>query len=332
MFGISTTLLATIILAALSAGGLAYAFLFGRIQNERTADNRLGMVTGAKVTERAGGETAINASRRRKSLQDTLKEVETRQKNRARKKIGMAERLEQAGLKTSLRNFCVLCIVLAVMFFGFSWLSAMPLYVSAAAFVVGGLGLPRWVVNSMRKRRLARFLLEFANAIDVIVRGVRSGLPLNDCVQIVANEASEPVRGEFERVVESQKLGMIIAAAVEKMPEYIPLPEVNFFAIIVSIQQRSGGNLSEALGNLSNVLRERKRMQGKIRAMSMEAKASAYIIAALPFIVMFLVYLTSPEYMMLLFTDQFGNLLLGLSAIWMTMGVLVMKKMINFDY
>jgi tight adherence protein B len=194
------------------------------------------------------------------------------------------------------------------------------------------LGVPRWVVNFLRKRRMAKFLDEFANASDVIVRGVKAGLPLNDCIKIIANEAAEPVRSEFRHIVETQALGVPLADAVAKLPERVPVPEANFFAIVVAVQARAGGNLSEALGNLSRVLRDRRKMKGKIGAMSMEAKASAAIIGALPIVVMILVYITSPNYIMLLFTEQLGNVILGASAVWMTMGILVMRRMINFDF
>ena len=212
------------------------------------------------------------------------------------------------------------------------WVAGAPVYAAAAFGVAGLLGVPRWIVNFLRKRRMNVFLEEFANAADVIVRGVKAGLPLNDCIKIIANEAAEPVRSEFRHIVETQAMGVPMADAVAKLPERVPVPEANFFAIVVAIQQRAGGNLSEALGNLSRVLRERRKMKGKISAMSMEAKASAAIIGSLPPVVMILVWITSPAYISLLFTEQLGNVILGASAVWMTIGILVMRKMINFDF
>jgi tight adherence protein B len=207
-----------------------------------------------------------------------------------------------------------------------------PLYASAAVGFAGTLGVPRWMINFLRKRRIKRFLEEFPNAMDVIVRGVKAGLPLNECVRIVAMEAAEPVKTEFRQMAETQTLGVSLADAVGKLPERVPVPEASFFAIVITIQQKAGGNLSETLGNLSRVLRERRKMVGKIKAMSMEAKASAAIIGSLPIIVMGLVYLTSPRYMALLFTDPLGNLILGASAVWMFLGIMVMRRMINFDF
>jgi tight adherence protein B len=164
------------------------------------------------------------------------------------------------------------------------------------------------------------------------VRGIKAGLPLLDCLKMVAVESPEPMKSEFRAIIETQAIGLPLGEACGKLYESMPLPEANFFGIVISIQQKAGGNLSEALGNLSRVLRDRKKMKAKIQAMSQEAKASAGIIGALPIVVMGLVYLTSPNYISLLWTEPLGRLMLAASAIWMFFGVMVMKKMINFDF
>jgi tight adherence protein B len=166
----------------------------------------------------------------------------------------------------------------------------------------------------------------------VIVRGIKAGLPLLDSLKLIASEAQEPIRSEIRAVIETQTVGIPLGEACLKLYERMPVSEANFFGIVVSIQQRAGGNLSETLGNLSRVLRDRKKMKAKIQAMSMEAKASASIIGALPLVVMGLVYFTSPAYIEILWTDSFGRMMLGCCAVWMTIGVLVMRKMINFDF
>ncbi|MCC7347322.1 MAG: type II secretion system F family protein, partial [Variibacter sp.] len=195
-----------------------------------------------------------------------------------------------------------------------------------------GFGVPRWLLGFLKKRRENRFLDVFPDAVDVIVRGIKAGLPLLDCLKMIAVEAPSPVREEFQAIVETQTVGIPLGEACTKLYERVPLPEANFFGIVISIQQKAGGNLSEALGNLSRVLRERKRMKAKIKAMSMEAKASAMIIAALPICVMLLVWLTSPNYISLLWTEPLGRMMMAGCALWMFMGVMVMKKMINFDF
>jgi tight adherence protein B len=198
--------------------------------------------------------------------------------------------------------------------------------------VSAGVLFPHFYVNFKRKRRLRKFSNEFPNAVDVIVRGVKAGLPLIDCLKVIAREATEPVRSEFQEIVEDQTLGMPLPDAVSRLPERIPLSEANFFAIVVAIQSRTGGSLSEALTNLSKVLRDRKKMGHKIRAMSAEAKSSAGIIGSLPIIVAVLVWFTSPEYIALLFTTFVGNVVLSCCAFWMFLGIMVMRKMINFDF
>jgi tight adherence protein B len=191
---------------------------------------------------------------------------------------------------------------------------------------------PRWALSYLKKRREAKFLNLFPDAIDVIVRGIKAGLPLGDSLRALATDAPEPILTEFRHILETQAVGVPLGEACGKLFERMPLPEANFFAIVISIQQKSGGNLSEALSNLSKVLRDRKKMKGKIKAMSTEAKASAAIIGALPVAVMSIVYVTSPDYITLLWTERLGQLMLAGSAVWMLMGILVMRKMINFDF
>jgi tight adherence protein B len=326
-------LIAIGVLVMLSAGGLTYALLFDRIQKEDTTARRIGMIQGTGRIE-TPREAMADPAKRRKSIQETLKEVEQREKSKAKhsKSPPLTLRMQQAGLHWSRRTFIIISLVTGVVCYVAAWLMGAPIYITAAAGIAGLLGLPRWVVNFLRKRRMNKFVNEFANAMDVIVRGVKAGLPLNECVKIIANEAAEPVKSEFRLISETQALGLTLADAVGKLPERVPMPETNFFAIVVAIQQRAGGNLAEALGNLSRVLRERRKMKGKIQAMSMEAKASSAIIGALPVVVMGLVYLTSPSYISLLFTETLGNVILVCCAFWMFLGIMVMRKMIQFDF
>ncbi|HVZ14821.1 MAG TPA: type II secretion system F family protein [Bauldia sp.] len=334
MFGGGVSLIAIVVLAALSAGGLAYGLLYGRIQDENTAEKRLEFIQGKSKAPPSSGRNPQDPGRRRKSVQETLKELDEAQKAKAKqsKSPPLSVRIQQAGLSWSRRTFWIISVVCGLVALLISWRLGAPLYLAVAFGAVGLFGLPRWYVNRRRKRRIARFVDEFANAVDVIVRGVKAGLPLNDCIRIIGNEAAEPVKSEFRQISETQALGLTLADAVARLPDRVPTPEASFFAIVIAIQQRAGGNLAEALGNLSRVLRERKKMKGKIGAMAMEAKASAYIIGSLPLVVMGLVFITSPKYILLLFTDPIGHLILVASVLWMTCGVLVMRKMINFDF
>jgi tight adherence protein B len=170
------------------------------------------------------------------------------------------------------------------------------------------------------------------DAVDIIVRGIKAGLPLVDSLRIITVDAPEPLKSEFRAILDTQTIGIPIGEACGKLYERIPVPEANFFGIVIGIQQKAGGNLSEALGNLSRVLRERKKMKAKIQAMSMEAKASAMIIGALPICGDDPGYITSPQYIELLWTEAMGRMMLLGCVAWMSIGIFVMRKMINFDF
>ncbi|TPN89515.1 type II secretion system F family protein [Mesorhizobium sp. CU2] len=336
MFGIETTVLAFVVLAGFSAGAVAYAFLFNRIDNEKQAGKRLQTVKTAETDRsvvKATRDRAAEAVKRRKNVQDSLKQLDEKQKNTDRnmRKPPLKVQIRQAGMQVSIERFYIYSAVCGIVLTFLLYFVKAPLWVLPGALLVGGLGVPRWFVSFRRKRRVKAFLEEFPNALDIIVRAVKSGLPLNDAIRLIANESPEPVRSEFRRIVDSQQLGMSVPDAAMRMSETMPCTEAGFFGIVIQIQSQAGGNLSEALGNLSRVLRDRKKMKAKVAALSMEAKASAIIIGALPFVVAFLVYLSSPNYIMPLFTTNVGNLILGCAGVWMSIGILVMRKMMNFE-
>lgn len=322
----------TIALAALlmlALGGVAFAFTGG---DEKTQKRVAAVAKPAGQPRSRTTTPSQDAAQKRKNVAAMLKDVE---KNRAAKKEKptMRRRLEQAGFpKTSPKSFWMICGIVAAIAASVAILTHQkPLVILLAVFAVG-LGLPRWVLSFLAARRKKLFTENFANAIDVIVRSVKSGLPTNEALRIVAREAPDPVGSEFHNLVESLKVGVTLEQALKRMMESMPTPEVGFFAIVMTIQGKSGGNLSEALGNLSFVLRDRKRLQGKIKAMSSEAKASAMIIGSLPPVVGLLVYITTPGYIMKLFTERAGNIMLAVCAIWMSCGIMVMRKMINFKH
>jgi tight adherence protein B len=334
MFSGLTVQIAVALLAVFSVGGVIVAALYPRLAGGSKSEKRLETIAATK-RKVAADRIAAEEGRRKRSVEDTLKELEETQKAKARKsqKPTLTTRMRQAGLSWSKRTYYLVCLLAAVATFGFAVFTVGFGAIPAVGFAVsGGVLLPHLFVNRTRKKRLRKFSDEFPNAVDVIVRGVKAGLPLIDCLKVIAAEAQEPVCSEFREIIEDQTLGMPLAEAVARLPERIPLAEANFFAIVIAIQSRSGGSLSEALNNLSKVLRDRKKMHAKIRAMSAEAKSSAGIIAALPFVVAILVYFTSPDYIMLLFQTTTGNIVLVCCGIWMFFGIMVMRKMINFDF
>ncbi|MGB3274105.1 MAG: type II secretion system F family protein [Xanthobacteraceae bacterium] len=323
----SLNTLAFAFLGAIAVGGLAWVFLYPLLSGERAAQKRRSSITRAEPARRTVDRSQRS---RREQVEHSLKELEER--TRSSKKISVAMRISQAGLDWSVRKFIVISATFGVVLFLIAWLVGGDLLTALGLGFAGGFGLPRWLLGWLKRRREKKFLLALPDAVDVIVRGIKAGLPLFDSIKLVAAEAPEPLRSEFKAIVETQTVGIPLGEACAKLYERMPLPEANFFGIVVSIQQKSGGNLSEALGNLSKVLRDRKKMSEKIQAMSMEAKASAAIIGSLPPLVMFLVYLTTPDYISLLWTHPTGRLMLAGCALWMAMGILVMKKMINFDF
>jgi tight adherence protein B len=315
-------------LAAASAGGVAYVFVYPLLSGENRAAKRQKMLIRSPLERRA--ERVVAGVNRREQIAQSLKEIESRQK--AQNKLTLEQRIAQAGLRWTRSRFFTLSAVVGLVAGLLLYVITLNLWVADSGAFAAAIGLPRWVLAYLKKRRIARFMNELPNAMDVIVRGVKAGLPLGDCLRIIANEAQEPVRSEFRTIIEAQALGVPLGDSVTKLYERVPVTEANFFGIVIAIQQKSGGNLAEAIGNLSKVIRERRKMAGKITAMSMEAKASAAIIAALPFVVALLTYLSSPGYIELLWTTNVGKIALAASALWMAIGWFVMKKMINFSF
>ena len=268
---------------------------------------------------------------RREQIAQTLKEIE--EKRGARKKVpaGTASPMPGSTGNRRASNLisAVTGLLIGLLLFA---MTGGSLIIAGLAAFTGALGLPNWALSFLAKRRIEKFITELPNAMDIIVRGIRAGLPLGDCIREIAASTEDPIRTEFRLIAESQANGRDALRCARKNgrahsggrnPRSLPPSS--------TIQTKSGGNLSEAINNLSRVLRERKKMKGKVQAMSMEAKASAAIIAALPFTVAFLTYLSSPDYIELLWLTITGKVVLGVCAFWMLIGVTVMKNMISFD-
>jgi tight adherence protein B len=320
--------LALAFLAATAIGGLAWVFIYPMLSGERKAESRRASIARNDAPARQAEKSQRS---RREQVEGSLKELDARRKKD--KAISLSMRLAQAGLGTwTPQKFWIVSGIAGAVGFVLAYVvGGSPL--GAAAMAVGaGLGLPRWVLSYLKKRREKAFLKALPDAVDVIVRGIKAGLPLFESIKVVAADSPEPLKSEFNTIIETQTIGMPLGEACSRLYERMPLPEANFFGIVVAIQQKSGGNLSEALGNLSKVLRDRKKMAEKIQAMSTEAKASAGIIGSLPPIVMLLVWISTPDYISLLWTTPTGQFMLLCCVGWMTIGILVMKKMINFDF
>jgi tight adherence protein B len=319
----------TVLIAVLGfilIGGLGFAFA-GPQDGSAKVIKRAQSLRSQTRSDRSKLARANDPAQRRKQILTQLKEAERVQRKAS---VSLTAKLQQAGLPPKPLQFwlvsAALGLVVAVVVLGFS---GKPLLALGGGFVAG-FGLPRWFLGFLAGGRLKKFTAAFPDAIDIIVRGIKSGLPVNDCLKIIARESPAPLGAEFQTLVENTGMGVELPRALDKMYERMPTNELRFFTIVLAIQAKTGGNLAEALNNLSTVLRARKLMREKVKALSSEAIASAAIIGSLPPAVMVLVTITTPSYMMMMFTDQRGQLMLMGGAMWMACGIFVMKKMISF--
>lgn len=336
-FGENLTQLAFIAMVAVAVGGVALALLFplltgGNVQArmKAIAESKKGGAPSVQKSSAFSRMVDGQKDGRRKQIQETLKQIEEREKQR-KKRLTLRMLIMQSGLEISVNAFWAFSLISGLIFAVPPLVFGIPWYVSVLGGIVGLLGFPRWFLNFLRKRRQNVFINDFADAIDVMVRGLKAGLPVSDAMKAIAAESGPPVGPEFMEVVEGQRVGITIDQGIERMFERMPLSEVNFLGIVMAIQAKTGGNLSEALNNLSKVLRDRKKMKNKIRAVSQEAKSSAAIIGALPFVIMGALTVLNPEYLNPLFNTSTGNIMLAGCGLWMLTGVLVMRKMINFE-
>lgn len=297
-----------------------------------------------KTVKSRGGDSDVQ--KRNRQTRQMLEQLRQEGKQRKSSLVprDTASLISQAGLDLPTSAFWIISAVSAVaavvvVFLsgaGVSGASVRGVFIPGplimiAASIAGFFGLPRWILGTLAKMRAKKMTNQFADAIDVIVRGVKSGLPLTECLRIIARESPAPLGEEFETLTDNIAMGTSVDRSLQKFYERVPLPEVNFFVIVLTIQSKSGGNLSEALGNLSNIIRSRKMMREKIKAMSSEAKASAMIIASLPFVVGVMVYMTTPEYIAELWLTSTGHMILAGAAGLMFTGIMVMRRMINFE-
>lgn len=334
-FGQDVTQLAFMAMVAVTVGGVMFALL-GPILSGSATNKRIKNIVESKRGGSPAKQSAFSRlmdsqkDSKRKQVQESLKQIEEREKQRKRK-LTLRMLIMQSGLDMSVNAFWIMSLAAGAVFAVVPVILGLPWYVPIGAGLVGLLGFPRWFLGFLRKRRQNKFLHDFADAIDVMVRGLKAGLPVSDAMKVIAAESGPPVGPEFAEVVEGQRVGITIDQGIERMFERMPLSEVNFLGIVMAIQSKTGGNLSEALGNLSKVLRDRKKMKQKIRSVSQEAKSSAAIIGSLPFVIMGGLTVLNPNYMDPLFNTSTGNVMLVGCGVWMLTGVLVMRKMINFD-
>ena len=305
-------------------------FVLPAIDARERVRKRAGAI-GARLATTApqNARTASELQKRRKIIAESLQDVANR--NEQKKKLNLDVRIVQAGLDMSPTVFMCIAVGCGVVSGIIYYLMTDQVLVAGGIVITLVFGAPNWILNYLRTRRINKFVLNFPPALETIVRGVRAGLPLNDCFTVIASEAQEPVRSEFRILIEALAVGLTLGEATERMAERIPTPETTFFSIVLAIQEKTGGNLGETLANLSNVLRDRKKLKEKVRALASEATASAAIIGSMPILVILAVYVTTPDYLTILFATSAGKMILGGGVLWMMMGAVIMRQMINFD-
>ncbi len=316
--------LLTLLIATGAAAGVAA--LFYPVLVDGAMRKRAGSIVASRQEKERRKRDVTDAAKRRKAIAESLSDVGAKNKT-----ASLDDKIVRAGLTMSQTTFLLVCAGLGL-FIGVALYELNEdVLIAGGGALVGAIGLPNWLLSFLAKRRVTKFIDGFPDAIEIIIRGVKAGLPVADCFRVIASEASEPLRSEFRLIVDSQTLGLSIGEAADRLAKRVPVPETSFFATVINIQQSAGGNLSEALANLSNVLRQRKTMKEKVKAISAEAKASAWIIGSLPFLVGGAVFYMAPDYMMILITTTSGKMILAGGLTWMTIGVIVMRSMINFD-
>ena len=310
--------------------GVGFAFVGDDATSAKTT-RRIGAIrtAEAKIPGTKPRNSADVQSQRRKQILQQLKQQEQEQR---KANLTLQARLVQAGLTLAVRDFWIGSVGLGVVAMVLMLVMKIPLLAALGGGFTAALGLPRWILGMMANGRIKKFTEEFPNAIDIIVRGIKSGLPVHDCMRLISTESPEPLATEFKKLLESISVGTSIDQSLDKMYNRMPTSEVRFFAIVLAIQQKTGGNLAEALNNLSVVLRSRKLLKEKIKALSGEAVASAFIIGSLPPGIGLMVTVTSPGYMNPLLDDPRGHIILGIGIGMEMAGIFVMRRMINFKF
>ena len=267
---------------------------------------------------------------RRRQVQERLKEIEANERRSRRRNVLRTE-LERSGVKLTLRGFILASLAVAIIAAAVMALAGVNPIIVAVGSLALGLGPPRLILRQIGRRRRKKFTDLFAGAVDVIVRGIQSGLPVDECFGMIARETPDPVGHEFRLILEGQRIGLSLEDALGRAYRRMSTPELKFFVTVLTIQRQTGGNLAETLSNLSEVLRDRHRMAGKVRALSSEARASAAIIGCLPIAVGALLFVVNSAYIKLLFTDPIGHLMVAGGITVMTIGTLIMRQMSRFE-
>ncbi len=312
----------------LLAGGTALALMLNAQKQRR--DKNLQIITGGSHDQKNSKDLKTKqVMKKREEIAKKLKEV-GEEKKKASKKPTVKELWRQAGFEGDVKNFWVGSVVFGTIFSLLIFMTGIPVLAKLFFVFVGYLGIPRFFLKWKSGKRQKKFLEDFADALEAMIRLLQAGMPVSEAIAMVAREYEGPVGSEMRHIYDDQKIGIPLGEAAERCSRRMPITEVKMFATAIQIQSETGSSLSEVLGNLASVIRARFRLKRKVKALSSEAKASAGIIAALPLLVTFGLYMVNEEYIMLLFTEPTGKLLASGAVFWMLCGIIVMRQMINF--
>lgn len=308
----------------------AFALSIVLAQKQQRRERVLAVISSARGEGFKGDESNKMLAKQKADLARKLKEASNEEKEKRKDRASIRELMQQAGIEAPVSRFWIG----AVLFTAFTGLLLMlthwPVIAKFFILIAAFFGMPKWFLKKKAASRQKKFLKEFADALDAMGRLLQAGMPMSEAIAMTSREFSGPLKEEMLRVYDNQKIGVSIGEAALMMARRVPLPEVQMFATALQIQSETGSSLSEVLYNLSNVIRARFRLRRKVQALSSEAKSSAAIIGALPLLVMGALWLTRPDYIGLLFIKPTGHWLLGGSAFWMSLGILMMRQMINF--
>lgn len=314
-------------LVTVSVGLLLWAIFINRLRREAWLKTRLQVIdanSGSGLRKRGVDVPEDH------SVEDALKELDARRKSTGSRVL--RNKVRAIGLASDIRSYYLRIAAFTSVIVAMLAMVGTPPLVLGVVAVICAFFLPRFYLNVLFTRRTNKFTQEFPSALDMIGRGLKSGLPLQDGIRLAANEVEDPLKSELNHLMNDLGIGLSMEEAAHRLAERIPTQEVNFFAIVVSLQARTGGNLAKGIGNLAQLLRDREKLEDKVRTMSSEAKVSAIIIGAVPIVVAVITYFTSYEFISPLFTTPKGQLIVGVSSVWMLLGILIMRQMIKFDF
>lgn len=308
------------------------ALLVATVGNDKSAEKKRARIERVASRPNSYGESDLAATIQRRDKLSRQQRMEGLFGRGMPKHAALSARLRRGGTKIGIGGYVLMTLVVGGIAFAIAWIVAGLAAPLAGIIGIGvGLLIPHLWLNAMIGRRTNKFLTQFPEAIDQIVRGVRSGLPVGEAMKGIATELDDPVAGEFQAVVDQVRLGQNMDEALWSVATRLQIPEFNFLVISMGVQRETGGNLAETLENLSDIIRRRHQMQQKVRAMSSEARASAWIVGALPVLLFGAMMLLNPDYASALFTDPRGKLLLGAAVCTECLGIFVMSRMAKFQ-